>query len=289
MAKPSNYRVSFDEESDQHCLPFSGTSRSDVIDAQGKPQTIYERRFAHAQIEPTRYYYYLSKRSVTSYAWPKETPVDYTWQSNATAVFQWLMPNINAFRSSWPEVEVDLASGFSFDPLPALVRGDLDLVVTFDPLEIAGITYVPLFKYEALLAVDSHHLFAEKSFIHAKDLGSLTLITYPIARDRQDIFTRFLDPADIEPAQIRASEFTVMMMQLVASGRGVCCRPNWAIHEYSARSYVTARRLGDKGLFATLYAAVRSDILETPYMSDFLLAAKATSFTTLEGVSSVIE
>ena len=201
--------------------------------------------------------------------------------------FQWLMPTIDEFRTSWPEVELDLASGFSFDPFPALVRGDLDLVVTSDPLEIAGITYVPLFKYETLLAVDNHHALATKAVIGAKDLESLTLITYPIARDRQDIFTRFLDPADIEPAQIRTSELTVMMMQLVASGRGVCCLPNWAIHEYSARSYVTARRLGEKGLFAMLYAAVRSDMLETRYMSDFLLTAKDTSFTTLEGVSSV--
>ncbi|NVZ67351.1 LysR family transcriptional regulator, partial [Pseudomonas gingeri] len=58
-------------------------------------------------------------------------------------------------------------------------------------------------------------------------------------------------------------------------------------HKYSSRGYVIARRLGEKGLFATLYAAVRSDMLETPYMSDFLLTAKGTSFTTLEGVRTV--
>ncbi|MGC5700783.1 LysR family transcriptional regulator [Pseudomonas sp. NFXW11] len=203
--------------------------------------------------------------------------------------FQWLMPTIDEFRSEWPEVELDLASGFSFDPLPALARGDLDLVVTSDPLQISGITYVPLFTYEALLAVDNQHPLATKPLILAEDLEPLNLITYPVERDRLDIFTRFLDPADIEPAQIRTSELTVMMMQLVASGRGVCCLPNWAIHEYSSRGYVSARRLGEKGLFATLYAAVRSDTLETPYMSDFLLTAKDTSFNTLEGVSAVRE
>ncbi len=200
--------------------------------------------------------------------------------------FQWLMPTIDEFRSAWPEVELDLASGFSFDPLPALARGSLDLVVTSDPLPISGITYVPLFTYEALLAIDNQHALAAQSVINPIDLQPLTLITYPVERNRLDIFSRFLDPADIEPAQIRTSELTVMMMQWVASGRGVCCLPNWALHEYSSRGYVTARRLGDKGLFATLYAAVRSDMLDTPYMKDFLLTAKDTSFTTLEGVSS---
>ncbi|MBX9912981.1 MAG: transcriptional regulator MetR [Pseudomonadaceae bacterium] len=199
--------------------------------------------------------------------------------------FQWLMPTIDQFRDAWPEVELDLASGFSFAPLPALARGDLDLVVTSDPVEMAGITYVPLFTYEALLAVANQHPLASKAFIIAEDLSTEILITYPVERDRLDIFTRFLEPAEVEPAQVRTSELTVMMMQLVASGRGVCGLPNWALHEYSSRGYVTAKRLGDKGLFATLFAGVRTDMLDAPFMRDFLLTAKDTSFANLEGVS----
>ena len=199
--------------------------------------------------------------------------------------FQWLMPTIDQFRDAWPEVELDLASGFSFAPLPALARGDLDLVVTSDPLELPGITYVPLFTYEAMLAVANQHPLASKACIRPEDLATETLITYPVERDRLDIFTRFLEPADVEPAQVRTSELTVMMMQLVASGRGVCGLPNWALHEYSSRGYVTAKRLGDKGLFATLYAGIRTDMLDAPFMRDFLLTAKDTSFANLEGVS----
>jgi len=201
--------------------------------------------------------------------------------------YQWLMPSVDEFRGAWPEVELDLASGFSFAPLPALERGDLDLVVTSDPMKLPGISYVPLFGYEALLAIDNHHALCAKPYLEPADIASQTLITYPIERNRLDIFTRFLDPADIEPAQIRTSELTIMMMQLVASGRGVCCLPNWAVHEYSSRGYVTTKRLGEKGLQAKLYAAVRSDMLEVPYVSDFLLTAKDMSFATLEGVNAV--
>lgn len=199
--------------------------------------------------------------------------------------YQWLMPSVDEFRSAWPEVELDLASGFSFAPLPALERGDLDLVVTSDPVTLPGISYVPLFGYEALLAIDNHHALRDKPYLEPSDIAHQTLITYPIERTRLDIFTRFLDPADVEPAQVRTSELTVMMMQLVASGRGVCCLPNWAVHEYSSRGYVTAKRLGEHGLQARLYAALRSDMLEVPYVSDFLLTAKDISFTTLAGVS----
>ena len=83
--------------------------------------------------------------------------------------FQWLMPTIDQFRDAWPEVELDLASGFSFAPLPALARGDLDLVVTADPVELPGITYVPLFTYEALLAVANQHALAGRPYVVPED------------------------------------------------------------------------------------------------------------------------
>ena len=48
--------------------------------------------------------------------------------------FQWLMPALDAFRQQWPDVTLDLSAAFSFAPLPALLRGDLDVVITSDPL-----------------------------------------------------------------------------------------------------------------------------------------------------------
>ncbi|AWM79672.1 LysR family transcriptional regulator [Gammaproteobacteria bacterium ESL0073] len=201
--------------------------------------------------------------------------------------FQWLMPTIDAFRDAWPEVELDLASGFSFAPLPALARGDLDLVVTSDPVELPGIMYIPLFTYEAMLAVSNKHKLANKAFVEPTDLETEVLIIYPVDRNKLDIFTHFLEPNDVEPLSVRTAEMTVMMVQLVASNRGVCCLPNWALHEYSSRGYVKAKRLGEKGLQATLYAAIREDMFDAAFMQDFLLTAKDTSFSTLEGVSMV--
>lgn len=201
--------------------------------------------------------------------------------------FQWLMPTIDVFRDAWPEVELDLASGFSFAPLPALARGDLDLVVTSDPIDLPGIMYVPLFTYEAMLAVSNKHKLANKAFIEPCDLETEVLIIYPVDRNKLDIFTHFLEPDDVEPLSVRTAEMTVMMVQLVASNRGVCCLPNWALHEYSSREYVRAKQLGEKGLQATLYAAIRDDMFDAAFMQDFLLTAKDTSFSTLEGVSMV--
>ena len=36
--------------------------------------------------------------------------------------FEWLLPAINRYREAWSDVELDIASGFHFAPLPALAR-----------------------------------------------------------------------------------------------------------------------------------------------------------------------
>ncbi|MBB3061873.1 LysR family transcriptional regulator [Microbulbifer rhizosphaerae] len=199
--------------------------------------------------------------------------------------YQWLMPTLDHYRDNWPEVELDLSSGFHFAPLPALVRGDLDLVVTSNPdPELKGIHYQPLFSFEMCLAVSRKHPLAEKSWVAPQDLAGEVQITYPVERERLDIFQHFLDPAGVEPAEIRTAELTVMMVQLAASGRGVCALPNWALHEYLQKGFIAQLRLGEKGLWSTLYAAVREEMLEQAFLEDFLHTARETSFADLKGI-----
>ena len=203
--------------------------------------------------------------------------------------FQWLVPCMDKYRSNWPEVELDITGGFNFAPIPALVRGDLDLVITSDPIDLPGIHYVPLFRYEAMLAVNPQHKLAQRTVVEPSDLKDEILIMYPVERDRLDIFTRFLDPADVEPKDVRTAELTAMVVQLVASGRGVASLPNWSLAEYEPLNTVVAKSLGEHGLWATLYAAVREDQVDSPYMEDFLGTANDTCFDTLQGIKRVSE
>jgi len=200
--------------------------------------------------------------------------------------FDWLMPTIDHFRQHWPEVELDLSSGFSFQPLPALARGDLDLVITADPEPRTGICYIPLFTYESRLAISKQHRLMARRFVHPEDLAQETLITYPVEQNRLDVFNHFLDEAGVEPAAIRTAELTVMMMQLIASGRGVAALPNWAIHEYIQRDYIASKPLGEKGVWCTLYAAIRDDQKDAEFMVDFLNTAKDVSFRNLTGIKT---
>jgi LysR family transcriptional regulator for metE and metH len=198
--------------------------------------------------------------------------------------FEWLLPAIDTYRDQWSDVELDISSGFHFAPLPALARGDLDLVITADPVDEPGIHYFPLFSYEAQLAVSKTHALVDKAWAEPADLADQVVITYPVDQDRLDLFTGFLRPAGIEPERVRHAELTTMIVQLVASGRGVTCLPNWALFEYLQNEYVVVRSLGEEGIWPTLYAAVRQDQAESPFMTAFIEVAKQVCFANLRGI-----
>jgi len=199
--------------------------------------------------------------------------------------FQWLMPALDRFREAWPEVELDLSAAFSFTPQTALVRGDLDMVITSDPVDNDAVRYLPLFRYELVLAVARQSPLAAHRTVSPQALGEETLITYPVEHERLDVFTAFLDPAGVAPAALRTAELTPMMVQLVAAGRGVAALPNWALTEYLDLDLVRAVRLGEgEGVWRTLYAAVRDGDEQVPFIQEFMDTARALCFTNLSGI-----
>ena len=201
--------------------------------------------------------------------------------------FQWLMPALDAFRENWPDVELDLSAAFSFAPLPALLRGDLDMAITSDPVEDAAVKFLPLFRYELVLAVSGRSPLAGRKWIEPTDISDQTLITYPVERERLDVFTAFLDPAGAVPAAVRTAELTPMTAQLVAAGRGVAALPNWALTEYTTHDLLKTVRLGESGVWRTLYTAVRIEDAQRPYIQEFQETAREVCFKTLSGVKAV--
>ncbi|MCL4116090.1 UNVERIFIED_CONTAM: hypothetical protein GTU68_040668 [Idotea baltica] len=197
--------------------------------------------------------------------------------------FQWLMPAIKEYQVSWPEVELDFSSGFGFEPLPALVNGDLDLVITSDIQPRGEVHYEPLFDFEMRLVMATNHPLAGKEYIEPKDLRDQTMLTYPVQKQRLDIVKHFLSPNNIEPAKWKQAENTLMLIQMVSAGLGVAALPNWAISEFSRQGLIESKPLG-KGLWRRLFAAVRDSEHDKKYLQAFFSTAKQQSQSHLDGI-----
>ena len=189
------------------------------------------------------------------------------------ACFEWLFPVLEQFRKSWGDVDVDIRPGLAFDALPALLKEEVDLVVSSDPEDLPGVEFVELFDYAPVFVAASHHPLAQKDYVEAADFRGQTLITYPVERSRLDVFSQLLIPAKVEPAAVRQVELTAVILLLVASNRGVAVLPDWVVREVKYSSDYVTRPLTKAGITRRLYAAVRRDDLDKPYMQDLLSLA----------------
>ena len=135
--------------------------------------------------------------------------------------YQWLLKIVAPYLAAWPTVDVDVIQKFQFGGIGALFGYEIDMLVTPDPLYKAGLRFEPVFDYEQVLVVGPQHSLRHATQVQPRQLAEETLITYPVAIDRLDIYTQFLTPAGISPKRHKPIETTDIMLQMVASGRGV--------------------------------------------------------------------
>ncbi len=181
----------------------------------------------------------------------------------------WLMRVVDPFLAAWPDVDLDVTSAFQFGGLAALLGHEIDVLVTPDPVERPRLEYVPVFDYELLLAVAESHPLAGKAQVEPADLAGETLVTYPVAQERLDIYTRFLIPAGALPRRHRTVETTDLMLRLVASGRAVSATPDWLVRETPG---VRAVRLGE-GIAKSIHLGIRKGA-RPDYFSGFVDLAR---------------
>ena len=199
--------------------------------------------------------------------------------------FEWLMPAMDAFRARWPEVELDIVSGFHTDPVGLLHqdRAELAIVSEVDPDE-SGVTTRPLFSAEIVALLPQGHALLRKPWLEADDFAAHTLITYPVSDDMLDLVRRVLQPAGVKPLR-RTTELTVVMLQLVASGRGLAALPLWAVKSHLKRGHLASRRIGEQGLTGRLYAATPRHLADRRYLADLVHIMRETSLLNLPGIT----
>jgi LysR family transcriptional regulator for metE and metH len=190
------------------------------------------------------------------------------------ACFEWLFPVLEAFRKKWADVDVDIRAGLAFDALPALQKEEVDLVVSSDPEDLPGVEFIELFDYSPVFVAPASHPLAEKPWVDAEDFAGETLITYPVEKSRLDIFSQLLMPAGVEPATIRQVELTAVILLLVASNRGISVLPDWVVREVKYNSDYVTRPLTEQGITRSLYAAIRSEDRDKPYVQELIRLAK---------------
>ncbi len=198
--------------------------------------------------------------------------------------FDWLMPAMGEFRPLWPQVELDIVSGFHVDPVGLLLQHRADVAIVSEAEPQTGITYFPLFSYEMVGICAKDHPLAHKNIWEAEDFADETLITYPVPDDMLDLVKKVLNPKGVNPPR-RHSELTIAIIQLVASRRGIAALPYWTVMPYLEKGYITSCKITSDGLRSELYAAMRTEDANKSYVDNFCQIVRDRSFADLSGLS----
>ena len=198
--------------------------------------------------------------------------------------FDWLMPAMGEFRPLWPQVELDIVSGFQADPVGLLLQHRADLAIVSEAAPQQGIAYRPLFAYGMVGICAKDHPLAAKAVWEAEDFADETLITYPVPDDMLDLLRKILLPKGINPPR-RHSELTIAIIQLVASRRGIAALPYWTVMPYLEKGYVISRPITSDGLQSELYAAIRAEDEGKTYLENFCQIVRERGFADLPGLS----
>ncbi|KIA79247.1 MULTISPECIES: LysR family transcriptional regulator [Chromobacterium] len=188
--------------------------------------------------------------------------------------YQWLLKIVSPYLAAWPMVDVDVKQKFQFGGIGALFGYEIDMLVTPDPLYKPGLRFEPVFDYEQVLVVGPGHPLRHAPHAQAEQLVEETLITYPVSIDRLDVYTQFLMPAGIQPKRHKPIETTDIMLQMVASGRGVAALPRWLVDEYAAKLDIAAVKLGEHGIAKQIFLGIRETDADIDYLSAFVQLAR---------------
>jgi LysR family transcriptional regulator for metE and metH len=188
--------------------------------------------------------------------------------------YQWLLKVVSPYLARWPDVDVDVKQRFQFGGIGALIGYEIDVLVTPDPLKKSELHFQPVFDYEQVLVVGDNHTLAAKAYVTPEQLAHEVLITYPVGTDRLDIYTQFLTPANIMPKRHKVIETTDIMLQMVASGRGVAALPRWLAEEYAQWMPLTPVKLGRKGIAKQIFLGTRKTDDDIDYLAAFVKAAR---------------
>ena len=188
--------------------------------------------------------------------------------------YQWLLKVVSPYLAAWPDVDVDVKQKFQFGGIGALFGYEIDLLVTPDPLFKPDLTFEPVFDYEQVLVVARSHPLAGASYVKPVQITREVLITYPVDIERLDIYNQFLLPAGVTPRRHKTIETTDIMLQMVASGRGVAALPRWLAQEYADRLDVVPVRLGPRGIPKQIFLGARVADAGIDYLRAFVELAR---------------
>jgi len=198
------------------------------------------------------------------------------------ACFQWLVPSLRQFQQQWPSVNSHFCHDRDYQGLPLLLAGEADLLLSSEFIPQAQLCYQALFEYEMVLIASPQQPFSPNQPIVAADLQQHTLISYPVVKQRLDVYNYLLKPQALKPAQWKYADNPATLVQMVAANMGVAAMPYWAVENYLQQQLIQQHSF-EPAIWRPMYAVYRNDADNPQLLERFVQLIKQYALSHLAG------
>ena len=193
--------------------------------------------------------------------------------------YYWLPELLREFSGKYPNVEIKIELESTYEPLPALLNGKLDLAIVCDAPHDARLVYQPLFKDELVALMPPDHPLAARPYLRARDFADQHLFLC-ISQKNSDLYQYVLNPAGVSPARFSHVQMVEAIIEIVKGGLGISVLARWAVQAHLDAGTLVARSVTRKGLHRQWHAALLRNDFQPAFINDFvtMLARPAMPF-----------
>jgi len=193
---------------------------------------------------------------------PTERPLEVRLVCECYTAYRWLPSAMASMRELWADLQVELASDYTLDPVGALTRGKIDiaLLTTAELPRGKGLREQPLFADEVVFVLAARHPLAQARSITALQLQAAPLITGNTPAAEASWFVRSAFGRRRPKLQFLRFPLTEAIIDAARAGMGVAVLSEWIATGYLERGDLVVRRLASGPLRRPWRIAYREEL-----------------------------
>lgn len=123
---------------------------------------------------------------------------------------------ISMFLQTYPSVRVEVLEMSGNEIAAALVKGELDIGVTYKPQSAPGLHFESLYTEEMMLAVGAGHPFAKRRFLRMSELHLQKIVVLPRTFSTRALLEECFRMANATPVVVAEMNAIAPMIELVS-------------------------------------------------------------------------
>lgn len=142
-----------------------------------------------------------------------------------TVVNYLLPPAILNFNNLYPNIELSVLGLRTGEIREKLLQNELDIGITFLPVQDKEIVSIPLYKSELTLVVPTSHSLTERKYVSIEELQDYPLILLPKNFHLTELITSHCQNFNFKPKPILEISTMESLIQMVSKGMGITVLP----------------------------------------------------------------